>query len=262
MARNYGLILVGLFAPTRSWCRSSRRRGAGSRPPHVDGRGVEHVLDVRGVEFLDHLHAGAAVLGDLINVRPLHQSQADIGMPQAVGGPALALAVEFEVLLLKDEFEQLAMGIGKHEVGRAPDSRASSRRASEGKHGSRHAFAIADAALSADVDLQDGSPLSRSSTIFTSRNSMRRASSGRKPGVGHEQHVVVQFVIGVSGAVLARVLDPVARRLVKLLVLLGGKPRAVRNFAGGLVRSRQVGDGGIHPCNSAVFSTWRRQTIS
>jgi hypothetical protein len=33
-----------------------------------------------GIVFLDHLHRGAAILRDLINVRPLHQAHADIGM--------------------------------------------------------------------------------------------------------------------------------------------------------------------------------------
>jgi hypothetical protein len=35
----------------------------------VDGGGIELVLEVGGVVFLDHLDAGAAILRDLINVR-------------------------------------------------------------------------------------------------------------------------------------------------------------------------------------------------
>lgn len=34
--------------------------------------------------LLDHLHAGPAVLGDLINVGALHQAEADVAVPEAV----------------------------------------------------------------------------------------------------------------------------------------------------------------------------------
>ena len=37
----------------------------------IEPVGVDHVLDVVGVEFLDHFHAGAAVLGDRIDARVL-----------------------------------------------------------------------------------------------------------------------------------------------------------------------------------------------
>jgi len=46
------------------------------------------------VKLLDHLDAGAAVLCDLINVCAFEQSKADIGMPQAVAGADVAIAVE------------------------------------------------------------------------------------------------------------------------------------------------------------------------
>src|ERR1035437_9210004 len=55
----------------------------GFRPPYVDRGGVEAVLEVGSGVFFDHLNAGAAVLGDLINVRALHQTQADVGVPPA-----------------------------------------------------------------------------------------------------------------------------------------------------------------------------------
>src|SRR5216683_6468040 len=44
------------------------------RPPYVDRGGVETVLEVGRVIFLDHLNAGAAVLRDLINVRAFHET--------------------------------------------------------------------------------------------------------------------------------------------------------------------------------------------
>ncbi len=54
-----------------------------SGAPHVDRRSIKHVLDGRRIVFLHHLDAGVAVLGDLIDVGPLHQPETDIGMPQA-----------------------------------------------------------------------------------------------------------------------------------------------------------------------------------
>jgi len=55
---------------------------------------------MRRIVLLDHLDAGPAVLGDLIDVRPLQQPQAYVGVPQAIRRPPLALAVELELLLL------------------------------------------------------------------------------------------------------------------------------------------------------------------
>ena len=53
-------------------------------------------LDMRRVEFLDHLDAGATIFGDLIDVVTLHQPHANIGMAQAVGGARLFATVAFE----------------------------------------------------------------------------------------------------------------------------------------------------------------------
>ena len=67
----------------------------------VDRGGVKPGLDVSRVVFLDHLGASAAVLGDLVDVGTLHQAQAGVGVPQAVGRPGAAFAVEAEALLLE-----------------------------------------------------------------------------------------------------------------------------------------------------------------
>ena len=71
------------FAGPRAFCVRASPRGSAVRPFFWDGRcrrpsdincrRVDHVLNVRGVEFFDHFHAGAAVLGYLINVSTLHQ---------------------------------------------------------------------------------------------------------------------------------------------------------------------------------------------
>ena len=62
---------------------------------------------MRGVVFFDHLDAGAAVLGDLVDVRAFEEAQADIGMAQGVGGPPVAVPVEFELVLAQDGVELL-----------------------------------------------------------------------------------------------------------------------------------------------------------
>jgi hypothetical protein len=36
---------------------------------------------VRGVKFLDHLHARAAVVGDLVDVCPIHQTHRNVSVP-------------------------------------------------------------------------------------------------------------------------------------------------------------------------------------
>src|SRR5260370_38107835 len=76
-------------APRRAAVRPLLWGGWHSRPPDIDRRGVDRVLDMHGIELLDHLDAGAAVLGDLIDVRPFHQSEADVGVAKAVRRPAV-----------------------------------------------------------------------------------------------------------------------------------------------------------------------------
>src|SRR5579872_486441 len=74
--------------------------GGGLWTPHIDDRSVDHVLDVRGVEVLDHLDAGPAVFGDLIDIRTFNKAQADVGMSKAVEGAPLAFAIEFQIELI------------------------------------------------------------------------------------------------------------------------------------------------------------------
>jgi hypothetical protein len=47
---------------------------------HVDRRRIQGVLDVRGIELLDHLHACTAVFGHLVDVRAFYQPHADVGV--------------------------------------------------------------------------------------------------------------------------------------------------------------------------------------
>ena len=52
------------------------------RSHDVDRGGGEIRLDVRRVILLDHLDAGAAVFGDLVDVGTSHQAQTDVCVPQ------------------------------------------------------------------------------------------------------------------------------------------------------------------------------------
>src|SRR5260370_41863517 len=73
---------------------------------------------MRSVIFLDHLDAGAAVFGDLVDVGPFHQAQTDVGMTQAVGRTRPAFAVEPEIFFVKNGLEKLALPFRKNEVDR------------------------------------------------------------------------------------------------------------------------------------------------
>src|SRR5258708_37026273 len=86
------------------------------RPHDVDGGGVELGLDMGGVVFLDHLDAGAAVFGDLVDVGTFHQAQTYICVPEAVGRSGPAFTVQSEVFLVEDGLEKLALPFRKNEV--------------------------------------------------------------------------------------------------------------------------------------------------
>ena len=68
--------------------------------------------------FPDHLDAGAAVLGDSVDVGTLHHTQADVCMPQTVRGPRLALSVDTKFFLVENSFRELALPLGENQVRR------------------------------------------------------------------------------------------------------------------------------------------------
>src|SRR5438445_788395 len=76
--------------------------------PYVDRRSIEHRFDVSGVKFLDHLHAGPAVLGNLIDIGTLHQPEANIGVTQAVTGSDIAVAVALQLEFIENGVQQTA----------------------------------------------------------------------------------------------------------------------------------------------------------
>jgi len=70
------------------------------------------------IVFLNHLDAGAAVLGDLVDVRALHQAQADVSMPQAIGSSRPSVSVQLEILFVENRIEKFTMGFREDQVGR------------------------------------------------------------------------------------------------------------------------------------------------
>jgi hypothetical protein len=66
---------------------------------------------VRRVEGFDHLHAGAAILGDLINVGSFHQPHADVGVPEAIGRSAIAIAVELQLQVFQNHVNLVSRGL-------------------------------------------------------------------------------------------------------------------------------------------------------
>ena|ERR1700733_569916 len=105
-------------APRVTFLRLSPRKGRVKRvtsytliwlgPHDVDGGGVKIGLDVRCIVFLDHLDAGAAVLGDLVDIRALHEAQANICMPQAISRSRSPVTIKSKILFLQDRLEKLA----------------------------------------------------------------------------------------------------------------------------------------------------------
>ena len=83
-------------------------------PHDIDCSGVERGLDVHCIVFLDHLHARAAVLRDLVDVSTFHKSQADVGMAQAVRRSRSAVAIEAKILFVEDRLEKLALPLGEN----------------------------------------------------------------------------------------------------------------------------------------------------
>src|SRR3546814_11246890 len=103
------------------------------------------------VIFLDHLDTGAAVLGDLIDVRAFEQAKADVSMPQTVAGAGMTTAVEFQVQLVENRVHQLARRFPENPVGRLESLALSNPLERQDRAG--HRLAEADAALAAHTEL-------------------------------------------------------------------------------------------------------------
>ncbi|WP_222268766.1 hypothetical protein, partial [Rhizobium leguminosarum] len=62
--------------------------------------------------LLNHLDAGPAVLGDLVNIRAFQQPQADVRVPETIC-PAPALTIEFQFAVRQHAVELLFVVCGK-----------------------------------------------------------------------------------------------------------------------------------------------------
>src|SRR5665213_2515383 len=183
--------------------------------PYVDRGGVETVLEVGCVVFLDHLNAGAAVLRDLINVRAFHETQADVGVPQAVGRAGLSFTVFLESFFVQDGVEELPVRLRKNRICRlrlVPLDQPLKR-----LYGPTGALAIADAAFAAHLDLKDGFMAALvlddlHIAIFKLVRLVRPQA-----GIRHEQDVVVKLFRFPFVAGIFRSARPPAGGFVELL---------------------------------------------
>ena len=66
---NRSSMLATVIAPGRHHTPMPAEGAFTPTPFHVDGPGIQRVLEVRRMVLLDHLHAGPAVLGDLVDLR-------------------------------------------------------------------------------------------------------------------------------------------------------------------------------------------------
>lgn len=239
----------------------------GLRLTDVDRRGIERALDMRSVEFLDHLDAGPAIFSDLIDVCPLHQPQAYICVPEAVGRSRIAVAVELQFGAgeqIVEEFdviarEHLVQGF-REDRGRfrrcftafpAPllssaatfafDGLGSVEESLIGDNGARHALAVADASFAPHLDFED--PFACRIVLDDFDVSMFEIFGfvGTKAGVGHEQDIVMHL-FGVPSVIFAKGLLRVgAGRLIELLVFGWAEPWPMLYFCLLAIGGREVG---------------------
>src|SRR5271157_442851 len=225
-------------------------------PHDVDRGGVKLRLNMRRVILLDHLDAGAAVFGDLVDVGAFHQAQADIRVPQAGGCSRPAFTIEPEVFLFQDRVEKLALPFRKNKVCRlrkaplfgavvigvwpllAPALFVCARRTKSGfesferAHSAGHALAVADATLATHLDLKDR--LTERVVFDDCHVPELKAPRfiGPEAAVGGEQNVIVKLFAFPFEVRLPGLVRALSRGLVELFVFLGREPRPVRNFRG------------------------------
>src|SRR3546814_193691 len=154
-------------------------------------------------------------------------------MPQAVAGADVAIAVELQIQLVEDGVHQLARRFPEYPVGRF--ELLALANALEGQDRTGHRLAETDTALASHLDLQDA--LAGRLVVHGLDVPQLKSSGliGPKTGVAHEQNIIVEGLANFTPARLRRVLGPLARSLIKHLVFLRRKPRAMLHLAGRLV---------------------------
>jgi len=227
------------------------------RPHDVDGGGIQRVLDVGGIMLLDHLDAGPAVLCDLIDIRPLHQAQTYISVPQAIGRARPAIAVELQPGPLQHPIKQFQVIAGEHGIRQlrqldrqwrvrvplAPVPRllAAGRlwpveQPFIGPDRARHTLTEANAALTANLDLKDfltGGVIGRNGDVAMLQV-LRLIRP--EPGVPHEQDKIVNL-LGIPPVLrLCRFTRVLTAGLIELFVLVRAEPGPMYHLALGLIR--------------------------
>ncbi len=191
---------------------------------------------MHGVVLLDHFDASTAVLRDLVDVGSFHQAQTDIGVPQAVGGAAIAFAVKLEVKVGKNVVEHAALAFVREQLvsrtGRIAVPFPGFETA-EGQDGTGHALAVAGAAFAADLYLKNGLAAVAVFHDFYVAKFKPVGLVGTQAGVTHEQHVVVHllaFPIPTS-AIVRRFFRALAGGEIEGSIFSGREPRAMRDLA-------------------------------
>src|SRR5215831_8019289 len=108
---------------------------------------------MRGIVLFDHLDAGAAVLRNLIDVGAFQETETYVGMSQTIRGTLVAVAIDFQLFLFKDCVEEITLTIWKQPLRRlwvVPFLQALER-----QHCARHALAVTNASLPANLYFQD-----------------------------------------------------------------------------------------------------------
>ena len=70
------------------------------------------------VIFFDHLYAGPAVLGDLINVCAFKKAQTNVGVAKAVGRARIIVAIKLELRARENPIEELDVISGEDAICR------------------------------------------------------------------------------------------------------------------------------------------------
>lgn len=205
---------------------------------HVDGLGIQRVLEMHGVVLLDHLYACPAVLGDLVDVGTFHQAEADIGMAETIRGPLVTFTVSLEPAISHGAVELLLVVLWEHEIGRlgvVPLHQPLKR-----MHRARGALAVAKATLATHLDQEDA--LVALLVLLDGHVAVLKPISlvGPQAGVGHEQDVVMELFGGILPIETSGGFGALTGVGVELLVFLGREPGAVRDLTRCLVRGREV----------------------
>ena len=98
-----GIILFGSVLLWAGYDRMTlKRRSVRRWPAHIHRCRVDHVLQVRRIELLNHFDGSPAVLGNLVDVGTFKQAQTNIGVAQTIRSSRPTVAVSAELFFVKN----------------------------------------------------------------------------------------------------------------------------------------------------------------